>query len=234
MQFVWNSEGKKMRIPVLRYLATLVLCAAIMILQPACQRQESNKPAGSRKPEPVNVNRDIPLTNESAYATVFRQLKKDPNNLKAIYHLGDLYFRDGEYEKAVENFRRVVTADPSRGYVYYQLATALSRLNRPEESLEPFNQAVAKLRNPAIAYNNLGIAYGRLGRYQEEIDALRNALKYRPQYAAARYNLGATLIKVGDLEGAREQYEALNKFDLTIAKALLKEIEKAAPVKGSR
>jgi hypothetical protein len=39
---------------------------------------------------------------------------------------------------------------------------------------------------------------------------------------------------MGDLEGAREQYEALNKFDLTIAKVLLEKIEEAAPAEGKR
>ena len=111
---------------------------------------------------------------------------------------------------------------------------ALSRLGRLEEALDAFNHAIAKLKDPTIAYNNMGIAYGRLGRYQDEIDVLQKAIKLRPRYASARYNLGVTLIKVGDLEGAREQYRELNKFDLTIAKALLGEIEKATPPQGTK
>lgn len=209
-----------------------VLLIGVFILASGCQRQEGNKPAGSKPP--AEVNRDIPLTNENAYETVLRELQEDPNNILALYHLGDLYFRDGKYDKAVENFQKVVTADPSRGYVYFQMGTALSRLGRLEEALDAFTKAIPKLKHPEVAYNNMGIAYGRLGRYQEEIEAMKKAIQHRPRYASARYNLGVTLIKVGDLEGAREQYEALNKFDLTIAKALLKEIEKAAPAKGAR
>ena len=163
-----------------------------------------------------------------------RKLKENPNDIKAIYHLGDLYFRDGVYEKAIENFRKVVAAEPSRGYVFYQIGTALNRLQRYDEALDAFSQAVAKLKDPTVAYNNMGIAYGKLGRYQEEIDALRKAIKQRPRYAAARFNLGVTLIKVGDLEGAREQYQALKEFDLTIAKVLLDRIEKAAPAAGKK
>jgi tetratricopeptide (TPR) repeat protein len=211
-----------------------VLLIGVFILASGCQRQEGNKPAGS---QPVaEVNRDIPLTNENAYETVLRELQEDPNNTLALYHLGDLYFRDGKYDKAVENFQKVVAADPSRGYVYFQMGTALSRLGRLEEALDAFTHAVTKLKGTtvAVAYNNMGIAYGRLGRYQEEIEAMKKAIQHRPRYASARYNWGVTLIKIGDLEGAREQYEALNKFDLTIAKALLKEIEKAAPAKGAR
>jgi len=216
-----------MHVPVLKYLPALIICAVIVFLLPACQRQESNKPEGRRQAQQVNENRDIPLANESAYDTVLRELKKNPDDIKALYHLGDLYFRDGLYEKAIANFRKVVAAEPSRGYVFLQMGTALNRLQRFDEALDALTQAIAKLKDPTVAYNNIGITYGKLGRYQEEIDAMKKAIKLRPRYASARYNLGVTLIKVGDLDGAREQYRALNEFDVTIAKALLDEINKA-------
>jgi tetratricopeptide (TPR) repeat protein len=216
----------------LKSLLLPVLLIGIVMLASGCQNQEGNKPAGSQPTQ--EVRRDIPLTNENAYETVLRELQEDPNNILALYHLGDLYFRDGKYDKAVENFQKVVAADPSRGYVFFQMGTALSRIGRLEEALDAFAKAIPQLKHPEVAYNNMGIAYGRLGRYQDEIAAMKKAIELRPRYASARYNLGVTQIKVGDLEGAREQYEALNKFDLTIAKALLKEIEKAAPAGSTR
>ena len=63
-----------MYFPIIRYLPVIVLCAAVMILQPACQRQESNKPKGSRQA----AQADIPLTNQNAYETVLRKLKENP------------------------------------------------------------------------------------------------------------------------------------------------------------
>lgn len=223
-----------MHYSILKNLLAIVLCGAIVILQPACQRERSNKPEGRRQSPPTAVNRDIPLTNENAYDTVLKKLQKDPNNIEAIYHLGDLYYRDGLYEKAVENFRRVVSAEPNRGYVFLKLGTSLSRLQRYEEALDAFTQAVANLKDPTFAYNNMGIVYGKLGRYEEEIAALQKAIKHRPRYAAARYNLGVTFIKVGNLDGARQQYLALNEFDLTMAQALLDQINKAAPGENKR
>ena len=218
-----------MHLPTFKPLYTLVLLIAFVILQPACQRQESNKPEGSQLPAQTEERRDVPLYNQNAYETVLRELQDDPDNIQALYHLGDLYFRDGRYEEAVESFRKVVAADPSRAYVFFQMGTALNRLHRYEEALDAFKHALDNnLKTPAIAYNNMGITYGKLGRFQEEIGALKQAIALRPRYATARYNLGVTLIKVGDIEGAREQYQALNEFDVTIAEALLKEINKAA------
>jgi tetratricopeptide (TPR) repeat protein len=218
-----------MHLPTFKPLFILVLLIGVVILQPACQRQESNKPqVKAQPPAPKEERRDVPLTNENAYETVLRELKSDPDNIEALYHLGDLYFRDGRYEKAVENFRKVLAADPSRGYVFFRMGTALNRIQRYEEALDAFQHSLDNIKNPTVAYNNMGITFGKLGRFQEEIGALKKAIELRPRYASARYNLGVTLIKVGDIEGAREQYQALNEFDVTIAEALLKEINKAA------
>jgi tetratricopeptide (TPR) repeat protein len=224
-----------MRYPGLKYLFTMLFAAVfIMALPTGCQRQESNKPQGRQQTPAVVVNKDIPLANESAYVTVLRKLKNDPDNLEAIYHLGDLYYRDGDYEKAVVNFRRVLEQEPDRGYLYLKLGTALNRMQRYPEALEALTKAVANLQNPVVAYNNMGITYGKLGRFQEEIEVLEKAIKLRPRYASARYNLGVTLLKVGDVDGARLQYQALNEFDLTMARALQQEIEKSAPAADKR
>ncbi|MGW8161438.1 MAG: tetratricopeptide repeat protein, partial [Desulfobulbales bacterium] len=119
-----------------KFQISAAFVAVCLLLLPGCQKEESNKPEGWQPRAPVNQLQDIPLTNESAYVTVLRKLKKDPNNLDAIYHLGDLYYRDGEYEKAVVNFRRVLEQEPDRGYLYLKLGTALNRLQRFPEALE--------------------------------------------------------------------------------------------------
>ena len=75
-----------------------------------------------------------------------------------------------------------------------------------------------------MVYNNLAIAYGKAGMLDEEIKALRQALSLRPKYAAAHYNLGMVYLKKNDRAGAMEQYEALQKIDLTAAKNLLQHI----------
>ena len=223
-----------MHVPMLKYLLTVVLVAACFMLQSGCQGQESNKPQSHQQSKQVGATRETPIATESPYDTILRELQTNPDNVEALYHLGDLYYRDGLYEKAVENFFKVVDQDSTRGYVYLKLGTSLNQLKRFAEALDAFSNAVANLKDPAVAYNNMGITYGKLGRYQEEIDALQKALNSRPRYASARYNLGVTLIKVGNLDDARQQYQALNEFDLTMAQDLLDEIEKVAPESDKR
>lgn len=201
----------------------------IILLQSGCHSEEGNKPSSQNIVTVAPEEQNVPDPNESAFETVLRKLKKNPDNIKAIYHLADLYYRNGKYEEAIENYNKVISREPDRGYVYFRLGTSYNRLQRYEEALEAFKKAIPNLPSPAMVYNNMGITYGKLGQYQEEIDALQNAIKHRSRYAAARYNLGVTYLKVGDIQGALEQYEALNEFDLTMAEALKKEIDEKVP-----
>ena len=213
--------------PVSKRLLPLLFLLALVLPQTGCQKEASNKPQGRPSSGQVAESPASPNTNESVYETVLREVKANPDNVRAIYHLANLYYRDGLYEKAVETYRKVISKKRTGGFVYMRLGTSLNQLHRYEEALAAFQQAIPKLSDPAVAYNNMGITYGKLGRYQEEIAALRNAIEHRPRYASARYNLGVTLLRVGDLEDARRQYEALNEFDLTMAQALQAEIDRA-------
>ena len=64
-----------------------------------------------------------------------------------------------------------------------------------------------------------------MGRLDEEISSFQKALKIRPRYSAVRFNLAMTYLKKGDRENAMAQYEALKKFDVTMAEEVLKRIE---------
>ena len=217
-----------MLLPLYRIPGTFLIMALIML--PACQREKSNKPPGYLQSAETAENRSAPAANESVYESVLRNLEKNPENIKALYHLAELNYRDGRYKEAVENYRKVLDRQPARGFVYLRLGTSLNRLGRYEEALAAFNGAVNNMDDPALAYNNMGITYGQLGRFQEEIEALRKAISARPSYASARYNLGVTLLKTGDVAGARRQAEALNEIDLTMAEALNREIAAAVGV----
>lgn len=162
---------------------------------------------------------------ESIYQEVQQQLKENPNDADALYHLADLYDRNGQYREAIEAYKKVIQLKPDKGYAYFKMGTAYSRSGQPDKAVEAHLRALEHLPNNAQVYNNLGIAYGKLGKDDEEISALQKALQIRPRYASASFNLGATYLRKGDKESAQREYEKLRDIDTTAAEALLKLIE---------
>lgn len=199
----------------------LLILACLLLLNSGCGRKEESK----SQAEPASESAINSYSTENVFEEYLRKVQADPQNAELLYHLADLYDRNGQYEKAVEFFAKVIAINPDMGYAYFKMGTAYSRMDQPEKAIEALKGAAAHLPGNPVVLNNLGIAYGKLERWDEEVAVLKKALALRPRYASARYNLGLTYLKKGDLAAARAEYQALDEFDGTMAKELLTRLE---------
>lgn len=200
-------------------VALLMIVLAAILLLVGCKGKD-------KEPESVAGDQAINVySSQNVFEETLRQVQANPEDVDALYHLADLYDRQGHYQQAVDTFGKVIELDPDRGYAYFKMGTAYSRMNKPQKAVEVLLQAAEHLPKNPVVYNNLGIAYRKLNRLDEAIAAFQKALEIRPRYAATRYNLGLTYHEKGDRENAMAQYEALNEFDATMAASLKKKIE---------
>ncbi|MBU0673472.1 MAG: tetratricopeptide repeat protein [Proteobacteria bacterium] len=200
----------------------ILLCGLSTLSATGCNRRDTTKkPVAETTEAAINE-----YSHESLLGEVLQQIQDSPKNSQAYYHLADLYERQGRYQQAIEAYQQVIRLDPDKEYTYFKLGTAYSRLDQPEKAVDVLLEAAKRLPNNPIVMNNLAIVYGKLGKLDEEVVALQKALELRPKYASARFNLAITLIKKNDLDGARAQYEVLNKIDRTMAQELKKRIDR--------
>ena len=61
-------------------------------------------------------------------------LVKEPNNAKALFEVGNLYERQGMYEQAIQEYRKVLNIDPDFVDAIEHLAFLLEKLNRDNEA----------------------------------------------------------------------------------------------------
>ena len=195
-------------------LAVSLLCAL------GCSKNEEKA-----APEAAYSAVDREKSPETVLELALKESKANPNNAKTLYHLADIYDRQGQYEKSVEIFRKVIELQPDNGYAYLKLGTGYSQLNQAEKAVEILLQAVRYLPNLPLAYNNLAIAQGKLNQLDDELANLQKALQLRPRYGSARYSLGMTYLKKGDRQAARQEYELLKEYDAKMASELLLAIE---------
>lgn len=95
-------------------------------------------------------------------------LQVDPNNIEINYNLAMLYQEMGEYEKAIEQYKILLTIDPKSkhalhniGYIY------LNYLGNYEEAANFFSKAIEVDPNFINAICNRGVAYENMGRNEE-------------------------------------------------------------------
>lgn len=131
---------------------------------------------------------------EYAYELTKKALAENPNDVKALLHIGN--YIENEDEK-ITLYRRVLELDPNSG-------SALSRLGRqlasddPHAAIEYLNR-LEQLQDSPIPtpYTSLALAYERIGKYDEALKAYRNAYQANPM--ADNYMF--VLRQIKDLEG---------------------------------
>jgi tetratricopeptide (TPR) repeat protein len=104
-----------------------------------------------------------------------RVLQRQPDNVRTLKLLGELYARQGHYDHALRVDRRLAELLPRDAVVRYNLACSLAMQGAPE-------QAVAELRRAIeLGYNDLG---------QLEVDPDLESVRGLPQYQALTRQLG--------------------------------------------
>ena len=121
---------------------------------------------------------------------------------------GIALYNAGEYEKAMEVFKRAVQLEPGSEESYYRLGMVYSSLGRYKEAVEAYNRAVRINPNYAAVYQNLGHAYSNLSQYGKAITAFRKAILYAPDDIQTYFALGNAYFDSGKWEKAIQTYEA--------------------------
>jgi tetratricopeptide (TPR) repeat protein len=218
---VVNFFGRdKMKKSVLKRTAAIPL-AAFLIFLAALSFSCKGKETTQEKKQGLVTN---PYSVESVFIETKQRADAHPQDADALFHLADLYERNGQYAEAIDIYKKVAKLKPG-GYVYLKIGTAHDRLGQPGEAVTAIKKAIQYMPGYAVAYNNLGIAYGNMGKDREEIAALNKALQLRPSYVTARYNLGIAYLRVKDRKAALQQYELLKDIESGPAEELRKKID---------
>jgi tetratricopeptide (TPR) repeat protein len=74
-------------------------------------------------------------------------ITKDPKNVKANFSLGLFSMKSGQYQKAINRFRTVVSKEPS-GEAYFYMAQAYQNLNQKKEAIDSYLQSKKYIDDP--------------------------------------------------------------------------------------
>lgn len=96
---------------------------------------------------------------------------------------GMAYVRQGEYERAVEEFAAAICADPRYIKAYNNRGGVYTLLHKYEEALQDFDQALSLAPDYAKAYNNRAYVRVKLGNYDQAIDDADKAIAIGPEEA---------------------------------------------------
>lgn len=141
-----------------------------------------------------------------AIAVYQQVLAGHPRELRAHEGIATAAFLAGDYDLAIEHFKRVSQIDLKRADPLVNLGAVYNRKGDYDQAVRTLRQALSKNRKCAEAYYNLGIAHKGQNQVSMAVSAYKEAIRLAPEMAEAYQNLGNAYLDMGNLQ------QAINNF----------------------
>lgn len=125
----------------------------------------------------------------------------------AHYNLGVLLEKQGQWDRAIEQYREALSINPNNPEAHYNWGVLLSRQGKVDEAIAHYREALRIKPDHAEAHYNWALGVSTQGKDAEAIDHYAMALRFKPQFAAAHNNWGNVLVRQGRWNSAVEHYQ---------------------------
>lgn len=119
----------------------------------------------------------------------------------------------GNYQEAVEAYRRAIKLKSDHAEAHFRLGDAYFQLKKYDQAIEAYKKAVRYDPKLSTAFNNLGTAFTKIGDPNKAVEAYREAIRLDPKFPGTYFSLGATYWTQGDQAAALVQYRLLKTID---------------------
>ena len=134
--------------------------------------------------------------------------KSSPYSPQNHNNLGDVYYKRGDYDRAILEFQTAIKLNPRYGDAFHNLANVYLLTGKQDLAIENYQKAISI--NPKIweTHQNLAHIYFSQKKYEFALDSLNKAIELNPTSYDLYYNLGVVYLSLGKKQEAKE---ALNK-----------------------
>jgi hypothetical protein len=127
----------------------------------------------------------------------------------------------GHWRNSETLFKHALNVTKNNYLAHLNIGEILLEQGKLEDAKKHLMEALTiEPKHPRIL-NLLGLVYGTQGDHNKAQYYFKWALSYSPKFVAAHYNLGLACLKVGNLDGAKFEYNVLKSLDSVTAAKLL-------------
>jgi TolB-like protein/tetratricopeptide (TPR) repeat protein len=147
----------------------------------------------------------------------------DPTSPIAHYALGQVYMRQGQFEKAITEGEKAISLEPNNSLFHAHLSRIMQAVGRSEEAVELVKKAMRLSPVYDVTYLQLmGTYLHCAGRYEEAITAYEQVIgrhKMTGEFSPLWPHLGltASYLELGQTNSAHQHYKKAVALDHNIA-----------------
>jgi tetratricopeptide (TPR) repeat protein len=131
-------------------------------------------------------------------------IKLSPRSVAAYLARGAVYGKQGEYDRAIADFRRCLRLNPNIAEAYYNLGTIYIWKGQYDRAIRELTRCLQINPGLTSAYHNRGVAYKKKGEYQQALRDMKRARNPELQLVYTRGGNGYA--KRGEHNKALEEY----------------------------
>ena len=132
---------------------------------------------------------------------------KDKIDDYLLYFQGNIMETQGNYEKAVETYQKVLVKNPYSPWNYVNLAFVYMKMDKITEAISLLEKARKKFPHSIVILSRLLTFHLRAENWQPALDLGQSILNLDPHYFDALFLMGSTLAKLGRWQEALTYYE---------------------------
>jgi tetratricopeptide (TPR) repeat protein len=160
------------------------------------------------------IENEKPTRQREVVIGLFRNaIREDPNFWEASYNLGIAYFNDQDYNKALEQFDRIIAALPDFEKPYYGRALILYRRKDYPKAKSDFQKVIKYNPNDYKPYFYLGKISVNLKQYKGANKYLQKAAEINPDYSKIYLEMGNIYFKQHKYRGGIPHYKKAVELD---------------------
>jgi len=147
--------------------------------------------------------------------------KTSPSSSQNHNNLGDLYGRHGDYEKAIEEFKRAIELNPKYADAFHNLANIYQQVGKTDLAIENYKKAIEF--NPGLwqSYQNLALIYFQQKDLVQASQYQERAVEINPENASLHFNLGVVYAESNEKEKADQEFQKAFDLDPKLKESLL-------------
>jgi serine/threonine protein kinase/tetratricopeptide (TPR) repeat protein len=135
----------------------------------------------------------------------------NPDSARVRLAGGMLNKKAGQYQKALEDYRRVEELEPRNVEALLEIASVYFAVSMPDKAIETYQQAIALDPGYYRSHEQLGAFYYFRGEYASAVEQFQESIKWAPGRFVAYSDLGAALMDLGKFDEAETALmESLN------------------------
>jgi tetratricopeptide (TPR) repeat protein len=149
---------------------------------------------------------------EEAIAWLSRMIRRESDNDQLLSDRASCFFNQGRFSDAIRDYRAAIRANPEEPAYFNDIGYAFYMFDKYSQAISYFNKAIKAAEKEGNAYiksianTNIAFCYEELENYFEAMRHHNLAVEAAPKDASVYYNRAALREKLGDKEGARQDY----------------------------